>query len=71
MLPTTSQAKKVIWKGRGKDGVKFLDHIPGEIIRKRTEADMTIELSNGSIIMVLGSDNYDRIVGTNPDRRCI
>lgn len=66
MLPTTSQANKVIWKGRGKDGVKFLEHIPDELIKKKTEHDMSIELKNGSIIMVLGSDNYDRIVGTNP-----
>lgn len=66
MLPTTSQASKVIWKGRGKDGIKFLDHIPQELIAKITVHDMTIELKNGSIIMVLGSDNYDRIVGTNP-----
>lgn len=66
MLPTTSQAKKVIWTGRGKDGVKFLEHIPRELIAKQTEADMTITLKNGSIIMVVGSDNYDRIVGTNP-----
>jgi len=66
MLPTTSQAKKVIWWGRGKDGIRFIEHIPEELIAKKTEADMSIELKNGSIIMVLGSDNYDRIVGTNP-----
>ena len=66
MLPTTSQAKKVIWKGQDKEGIKFLDHIPQELIVSKHESDMSIELKNGSIIMVLGSDNYDRIVGTNP-----
>lgn len=67
MLPTTSQAKKVIWKGQDKEGIKFLDHIPKELIQgKPHQADMSIDLKNGSVIMVLGSDNYDRIVGTNP-----
>ncbi len=67
MLPTTSQAKKVIWKGQDKEGIKFLDHLPKDLIKgKPHQADMSIDLKNGSVIMVLGSDNYDRIVGTNP-----
>lgn len=66
ILPTYSQAKKVIWDGIDKDGFRFLDHIPKEVIRSLNETDMQIELINGSIIQLIGADNIDRIVGTNP-----
>ena len=66
-LPTYTQAKKVIWTGADKDGFRFLDHIPKEIIKGDVnETDMRIELINGSIIQLVGADNIDRIVGTNP-----
>lgn len=66
LLPTYSQAKKVIWDGIDKDGFRFLDHIPKELIRSKNETNMQIELINGSIIQLIGADNIDRIVGTNP-----
>lgn len=66
ILPTYSQAKKVIWDGIDKDGNRFLDHIPKEVIKSLNETDMQIELINGSIIQLIGADNIDRIVGTNP-----
>lgn len=66
ILPTYSQAKKVIWDGIDKDGFRFLDHLPKEIIKSRNETDMQIELINGSIIQLIGADNIDRVVGTNP-----
>lgn len=66
ILPTYSQAKKVIWDGIDKDGFKFLDHIPKAVIKSLNETDMQIELVNGSIIQLIGADNIDRIVGTNP-----
>lgn len=66
ILPTYSQAKKVIWDGIDKDGFRFLDHIPKEVIKSKNETDMQIELINGSIIQLIGADNIDRIVGTNP-----
>lgn len=66
-LPTYSQAKKVIWDNIDKDGFRFLDHIPKELIKgKPNETEMKIDLINGSTIQLLGADNYDRIVGTNP-----
>lgn len=66
ILPTYSQAKKVIWDGIDKDGFRFLDHIPPEIIKSKNETDMQIELINGSVIQLIGADNIDRVVGTNP-----
>jgi hypothetical protein len=66
-LPTYTQAKKVIWTGADKDGFRFLDHIPKDIIKgEPNETEMRIELVNGSILQMVGADNIDRIVGTNP-----
>ena len=66
MLPTQKQAKKVIWQGRGKDGLKFTDHIPKPLIKKVNNTEMFVELVNGSIIQLGGADNYDSFMGTNP-----
>lgn len=65
-LPTYNQARKVIWNGADGNGFRFLDHFPKEIVKKKNEADMIIELTNGSILQMVGADNIDRIVGTNP-----
>lgn len=68
MLPTASQAKKVIFDGMTNDGIRFIDYMPKELLKwgQWNSTDMKAELSNGSIIQILGSDNYDRIVGANP-----
>lgn len=66
-LPTYSQGRKVIWEGiTGNEGLRFLDHIPKEAVESMNEQEMRINLVNGSIIRVTGSDQYDRLVGTNP-----
>ena len=66
LLPEQTQAKKIIWRGIGGDGVKFIDHIPDKIIKKKYESEMLVELLNGSTIQVGGADNYDSWMGTNP-----
>lgn len=66
MFPLLKTAKDVIWKGIDKEGFKYIDHIPKEIIRRINNQDMSIELINGSIIKLAGSDRYDSIRGTNP-----
>ena len=66
ILPTYFQAKKVIWDNIDSDGLKMLEHIPKKLIDKLNETEMQIELKNGSIIQLVGADNVDRIVGTNP-----
>lgn len=66
IFPTYNQGKKVLWNGADKQGVRFLDHLP-EATRKRTVGnEMFIEFKNGSTFQVIGSDNIDSIVGTNP-----
>lgn len=66
-LPTFAQARSVIWESITNDGTKFLDFIPKELITKIRNDTMTINLINGSIIKLIGSDAYDTsIIGTNP-----
>lgn len=65
-LPTYTQAKKVIWNGADGAGFRFLDHFPKEIVKDKNETEMRITLTNGSILQLVGADNIDRIVGTNP-----
>ena len=64
--PTYSQGKKIIWDAMDRDGFKFLDHFPKEIIKKKNDSDLKIELINGSVVQIVGTDNIDSIVGTNP-----
>lgn len=66
LLPTYSQARKIIWDGINNDGFKFLDYMPDAIIKRKNESEMKIELINGSIIQLIGTDRYDAIRGTNP-----
>jgi hypothetical protein len=65
-LPEFTHARRVIWEGMLNDGMRFLDLVPSEIVANKNESQMKIELVNGSIIQLVGSDQYDRLVGTNP-----
>jgi hypothetical protein len=66
LFPQSNQARKAIWKGIGSDGMRFIDHIPRELIKKTNDTEMSIELHNGSIIQLSGSSNVDALVGSNP-----
>lgn len=65
-LPSYAQGRKIIWEGIDRDGFKFLNHLPVEVIKAINNNEMKIETSNGSIFRVIGTDDYDSIVGTNP-----
>jgi phage terminase large subunit len=72
-FPTFNQGRKILWDGMDKTGKKFLDYLPKELIAKDeagrpkvNETEMQIELENGSILQVIGTDKIDNIVGTNP-----
>lgn len=67
LLPTLNQGRKVVWNGI--DGMSrrvIFQAFPREIIEGINENDMVIKLKNGSVYQVVGSDNYDALVGTNP-----
>lgn len=73
-LPTKTQARQVIFEGRDNQNRRFIDYLPRDLIDssmfRYTETgwnknDMSTTLKNGSVITILGSDNYDRLVGAN------
>lgn len=66
IFPTYNQGKKILWNGADKDGTRFLDHLPKETRLRTVGNEMFIEFKNGSTFQVIGSDNIDSIVGTNP-----
>jgi hypothetical protein len=70
IFPSYSQARKVIWDSLTNDGQRFLDYIPPALVEKTNSQEMKITLTNGSLIQLIGSDNIDSIVGSNP-RGCI
>ena len=66
LLPTYNQGRKIVWDGRTKEGRAFRDAWPKELIKSENNTDMKLELHNGSIWQVVGTDNVDRLVGANP-----
>ena len=66
LFPEYAQAKKAVWRGIGSDGKDFLSVIPDELIARKLENELMIELTNGSIIQFVGTDKYDSLRGSNP-----
>lgn len=66
VFPTFAQARRVIWQSVTNEGRTFLDFIPYELIKSTNSSDMSIRFVNGSLLQLVGSDNYDGLVGTNP-----
>jgi hypothetical protein len=70
MLPTLKQGRRVIWDGIDREGRKMIDQAFPKDMRDSASpinnSDMQIRFRNGSIYQVVGSDNYDSLVGTNP-----
>jgi hypothetical protein len=66
-FPTYSQGRKILWDGMDRDGMPFLDHIPKPVRKgKPNSTEMKLKVVNGSLFQVVGSDNINTIVGTNP-----
>lgn len=68
MLPMAAQARKAIWNAvNPRTGKKRIDEaFPEELRRKKNDQEMYIEFINGSTWQVLGSDNYNAMVGAPP-----
>ena len=67
MLPTATQGRMVVWEGRDGEGRRLIDQAFPPALRASERNDrMTMELKCGSVWQVVGSDNYDRLVGANP-----
>lgn len=66
-LPKYEDARKVIWDAITPEGKRLVDlNFPREIVRKRLDHEMKLELINGSIWQPVGADNYDSLVGAFP-----
>jgi hypothetical protein len=66
-FPSFSQARRVIWDGLTESGDSFINTaFPPEAVARRRNDEMKLELINGSIIQLIGTDNYDSIRGANP-----
>lgn len=78
-FPTYTQGKKIMWKGMDRQGMPFLEHFPAELrYNKPNDTEMSLQLIHptdrekdgsvkpGSIIQIIGTDNIDSVVGTNP-----
>lgn len=68
MLPEASQARKAIWEAVDEfTGIRLIDQAFPEAIRASTrESDMFIRFKNGSTWQVVGSDNFDSLIGSPP-----
>lgn len=66
IAPFANQVRSIIWEGADGTGTRFIDYIPRELIARKLDQQMKIWLKNGSILHLLGSDNPDAVVGTNP-----
>jgi len=66
IFPTYAQGKKVMFDNVTNDGRRFTDFIPHALLESIHQQELKIRLTNGSIIQVVGSDNIDSLMGTNP-----
>lgn len=66
LLPTYKQGRAIVWNGFTKDGRRFIDHFPKEVVAEKNKTEMRISFTNGSMYQVVGTDDIDSLVGTNP-----
>lgn len=70
IFPTYAQAKKVIWDSMTNEGRRILDYFPKELVLQMNSQEMKVRMiSKGgktSLFQLIGSDNYDSLMGTNP-----
>jgi hypothetical protein len=71
IFPTYKQGRKIAWEGKTKAGRPFIDHFPKELITRARDQEMTLDFKGpdggpGSSYHIIGADNPDSQVGTNP-----
>ncbi len=66
-LPTLKQGRKVIWDNITSEGQNLVTQtFPPELVRRKLEDEMKIELVNGSIVQIVGADNFNSLMGASP-----
>lgn len=66
IFPEYAQGKKALWDNIDSNGFRTIDHAPKDLIVRKNNTDMLVELVNGSTIQIVGASNIDRVVGSNP-----
>lgn len=67
MLPTLNQGRKVVWERIDANGTRLIDQAFPEAMRHSiNHTDMQVRFLNGSVYQVVGSDNFDSLIGANP-----
>lgn len=68
MLPKANQARKAIWEAvNPHTGIRLIDQaFPHEIRETTRENEMLLRLKNGATWQVVGSDNFNALVGSPP-----
>ena len=68
MLPEAAQARKAIWKAiNPHTGIRRIDEaFPDELRASTNDTEMLITFKNGSSWQVVGSDNFNSLVGSAP-----
>lgn len=66
-LPSLRQGRKVIWDNITSEGKNLIRQtFPDEIVSRKLDDEMKIELVNGSIVQIVGADNFNALVGASP-----
>ncbi len=66
-LPTLKQGRKVVWDNITSEGTNLVRQtFPDRLVKRRLEDEMKLELVNGSIVQIVGADNFDSLVGASP-----
>lgn len=66
LFPTYAQAKKAIWDGKDREGFPFRSHFHAALVKNMNSTELKIEYKNGSIFQLVGTDNIDTLMSTNP-----
>lgn len=68
MLPLANQARKAIWDAvNPRTGIRRIDEaFPHELRETTRENEMLIKFKNGSTYQVVGSDNFNTLIGSPP-----
>ena len=74
VFPSFAQARKAIWEGFTKDSKRIMENVfpgfldpkrAGSIVKRKDEQQMMLELKNGSVWRLIGSDRIE-LVGAGP-----
>jgi hypothetical protein len=66
LLPTYKQGRAIVWNGFTRTGRRFIDHFHPRLVTEKNKTEMSVSFRNGSRYQVVGTDDIDSLVGTNP-----